>query len=114
MAVSWGLIERYKFTACGALKAWAPSSTAAVYSITFKQDPLNRPKSHTVLYFGEAEDLAQETSSMHYVIEACKDGQVGIEDMYVFVHPMPGSSKVERTKVQHELVGDYRPRGNGF
>jgi len=114
MAVSWGLIERYKFTACGALKAWSPQSTAAVYSITFKQDPLNRPKSHTVLYFGEAEDLAKETSSMHYVIDACSDGSVALEDMFVFVHPMPGSSKGERTKVQHELVGDYRPRGNGF
>ncbi len=114
MSISWGIRERYKFTAGGALPAWTPPSMPAVYSITYKQDPQKKPKAHTVLYFGESSDLSQESASINRVLETWRFTGGVPEDLYVFVHPMPGSSQYERAKVQHELVNDYRPHGNGY
>ena len=113
MSISWGRRERFRFNAGGALSAWVPPSLAAVYSITYKQDPDKKPKAHTVLYFGETSDLSRE--SINQVLNECVDVQhMGPDELFVFIHPMPGSSSGERSKVQHSLIGDYRPRGNGF
>ncbi|HEY9784698.1 MAG TPA: hypothetical protein V6D17_04785 [Candidatus Obscuribacterales bacterium] len=114
MSISWGHRERYRFIKGGAMSGWTPPAVAAVYSITYKQDPRNKPKSHTVLYFGEASDLSQELPSVDEVLHNWVDESIGADDLYVFFHQMPGSTKFERSRVQQSLVGDYRPRGNGF
>jgi hypothetical protein len=114
MSISWGRNERYRFTASGTLSGWVPPPLAAVYSITYKQDPHKKPKAHTVLYFGEASDLSQEITSVDQILDSFVLHDLGANDLYVFVHPMPGSTKYERSQVQRALVGDYRPRGNGY
>ena len=112
MSISWGMKERFKFTAGGALNHWSPQPHAGIYSITFKQDSQNKPKAHTVLYFGEAGDFTQESNSINQVLEGWEYRGGSVDELFVFVHPMPGSTRMERLRVQKALVGDYKPHGN--
>lgn len=114
MGISWGRSERFTFTPGGQLAKWVAPTVAAVYSITFKQDPRNKPKSHTVLYFGEAADLSVEAPSVSEVLNEVPDSSIGPGDLFVFIHPMPGSTRYERAKILQTLIGDYRPPGNGY
>ena len=57
MSISWGKKQRYKFNSGVPLTSWTPPAAPGVYALTYKQDPETKPKSHTVLYFGHAEDL---------------------------------------------------------
>src|SRR5258706_6900640 len=103
MSISWGKSERYKFTPGGTFIGWTPPMVPAVYAITYKQDSQNKPNSHTVLYFGEAADLSQEAPSLNAkVLETWRDTGGEADDLYVFVHPMSGSTKSERSKVQQQ------------
>jgi len=113
MSVSWGRRQRYKFSNGGSLNIWVPPAFPAVYAITYKQDANNRPKSHTVLFFGEASDLSQEAPALNRrVLETWADTGGDPEELFVFVLPMHGSTRGERLRVHQELVGDYRPAAN--
>ena len=112
MSISWGVKERFKFTAGGLLTSWDPPAAAAVYAVTSKQNP-DRPKAHTILYVGQAEDLSREAHALNVqVLDAWKDGGHDARDLYVFVHFMPGSTNGQRTRVQDQLVSEYHPRCN--
>lgn len=110
--VSWGKRERFKFSNCGAFLDWAPPVVSAVYAITYKQEPDRKPKSHTVLYFGESEDLSQQASVLKRIEEFWTEGGGAPDDLYVFVHHMAGSTKFERSAVQNRLVSEYQPHAN--
>jgi hypothetical protein len=114
MAISWGLTERVKFTSGGQLSNWVAPSLPAVYSVTYKRDPANKAKAHTVLYFGEASDLSRETPTINQFLIEIADSDVRPSDLFIFIHPMPGSTQHERMKLMQTLIGDYRPRGNGY
>ena len=112
--VSWGMRQRYKFVSCGALRSWVPPMMPAVYAITYKQDPHNKPKAHTVLYFGESEDLSQQAMGhAQWVVDYWRRSGGGMaDDLFVFIHPMSGSSSHERSKVCERLVNEYQPHVN--
>lgn len=114
MSISWGRRDRFKFSAGGAFCAWVPPHLAAVYSITYRKDPHTYPKAHTVLYFGESSDLSQDVASIDQLLDHLVDSDICGNDLYVFIHPMPGSTRMERSKVQQSLISDYMPRGNGY
>jgi hypothetical protein len=112
MSISWGRTERYKFASSGALTRWTPPQAPAIYAITYNQDP-SRPKSHTILFVGEADDLSQKAAALNaQVLEAWQSSNNDVNDLYVFVHHMPGSTPGERCKVQEQLVSEYVPRCN--
>lgn len=115
MSISWGVKERFKFAPAGALRSCNLPMTAAVYAITYKQDPLNKPKAHTVLYFGHAEDLANQASeASRNVIEDWVGSGGDSSELFIFIHPMPGSTKWERSSVQEQLVSEYSPQCNRY
>ncbi len=110
--VSWGMRDRFKFIACGRLKSWTPPALAGIYAVTYRQDGQNKPKAHSVVYFGESADMSKQPGITDETqFEGCVDSS-SIEDLYVFIHPMPESSKFERAKVQDRLVSEYQPRAN--
>lgn len=110
--VSFGKRERVRFQAEGSLTEWKPLGVPAVYAITYKQDPEDRPKAHTVLYFGEAENLAAEAGNILSDFKQwCHEYAHGAE-LFIFTHPMPGSTKYERARIQHTLVSEYDPQAN--
>lgn len=113
MSISWGRQERYKFASGGQLNSWVPPVTAGVFAITYKQDPGNRPKAHTVLFFGEANDLSTQVSSIcQKVINAWTARGGRAYDFYVFFHPMEGSSQFDRLRIHDRLIAEYQPHGN--
>jgi hypothetical protein len=114
MAISWGLTDRVKFSAGGQLSNWVAPSVPAVYSVTYKRDPALKAKSHTPLFFGEASDLSKETHTIKQFLTEIADNDVAPSDLFIFVHPMPGSTQHERTKLMQTLIREYRPRGNGY
>ena len=114
MTISWGRLNRVRFNSAGPFSTFVPPAVAALYSITYKQDPGKKPKSHTVLYFGEASDLAREIPSVNQFLHEIADSDITPDDLFVFVHPMPDSTRYERAQMLKTLIGDYRPRGNGY
>lgn len=111
--VSWGRRDRYRFVSSGALKSWVPPALPAVYAITYKKEPEDRPKEHTVFYFGDAADLAQEASGLNQkVLESWSSTGGSIDDLYVFVHTTANISDAERLRICKQLILDYRPHAN--
>ncbi|MBA3858350.1 MAG: hypothetical protein C0507_15705 [Cyanobacteria bacterium PR.3.49] len=113
MAVSWGKLQRYKFASGGELKMSIAPPGPAVFAVTYKQNPTSKPKAHTVLYFGHAENLNQDLPGVSEQLHDLWTKHAGNrEDLYVFFYPMPGSSPHDRRKVHDQLVSEYSPSGN--
>lgn len=113
MRVSWGKKFRYSFESAGELQTWRAPTVSAVFAITYKQNPAQRPKSHTVLYFGHAENLSLEMPGVNQQIHELWNERCGNnDDLYVFLYPMPGSTRAQRASVQWQLVSEYSPAGN--
>ena len=111
--ISWGRQERFKFSAFGPLDGWVAPAIPAVYAVTYRRDPRNHPKAHTVLFFGETEDLSVHAHSIKQkVVENWNDHGHTSDDLYILVHPMEGSSKPQRLRVQERLILEYQPQIN--
>lgn len=113
-SISWGMRNRYRFNAYGELERWAPPIVPGVFAITYRRDPQARPKSHTVLFFGEGGDLSKLSPAISSDIRNWwnESRKTASAELYVFVHPMPGSTQWDRARVQSELVAEYDPHGN--
>lgn len=112
--VSWGRRARYKFMSLGELANVTPPNMSAVYAITYKQDGEGKPKSHTVFYFGEAEDLSRDVAAVQDGITDLwlTGGGEPDDDLYVFAYPMPGSTRRQRSSVKDQLISEYGPKAN--
>ena len=109
--ISWGRQQKFTFSSCGSLDTWVAPAIPAVFAVTYQRDPKNKPKAHTVLYFGESEDLSLHASSIKKrLVENWEDGSS--DDLFVFVLPMTASTKTERARVQEQLVLEYQPHAN--
>jgi hypothetical protein len=114
MSISWGRSERFKFGSAGSLVDWSPQTIPALYAITYRQDPKNKPKSHTVLYFGQAENLSEQApASNREILDTWVNNGGVADELFIFVHPMPGSTLIDRLVVHEQLVIEYRPDCNG-
>ncbi|SRR5579885_41067 len=113
MSISWGKTNRIKFAGAFKLEGWAPPNIQAVYAITYKRDPDNRPNSHTVLYFGHGSDLAEQGLPWNHEDSSLWiDFAGGRAELYVFVHPMPAATQLERWRLHEQLVCEYSPACN--
>ncbi|MBX9686566.1 MAG: hypothetical protein K2X27_07675 [Candidatus Obscuribacterales bacterium] len=111
--ISWGRTNRYDFSACGGLDSWVPEVRSGVFAITYRRDPVNKPKAHTVFFFGECENLPADISRIKSnLIQRWQEMGGTPDDLYVFVHPMNDSTKLQRAKVQQNLVLQYQPEAN--
>jgi hypothetical protein len=87
----------------------------AVYAITYKQDPKNDPKSHTVLFFGQADDLFQQAPAHNReVLDVWANNGGDVNELFVFIHPMPGSTLRDRLSVHEKLITEYWPDCNRY
>jgi hypothetical protein len=111
--VNFGKRRRLPFVALGTLKDWQPQGVPAVFAITYKRDFETRPKAHTVIYFGEADSLSRQAATINKDVGAWwqEYGQTG-QELFVFMHEMPGSSQYERANVQRQLINEYDPQAN--
>ncbi len=114
MSISWGVKDRFKFISGGPLSSWEAPAAPGLYAITYKRTAGN-PKAHTVLYFGQAQDLAHEVPEMNKtVLEQWAHSGNEANELFVFYHPMPGSTSGQRSRVQEQLISEYRPQGNRY
>jgi hypothetical protein len=112
MSISWGIKQRFKFTANGSLIFWEPPAVSAIYAITYRHNP-QKPKSHTILFVGQADDLRREFRDLNrQVTDAWTDSGHDLRELYVFIHHMPGSTSAERYNIQEQLTSEYHPRCN--
>lgn len=112
MSISWGVKERFQFNSAGQLTSWKPPAIPAVFAITYNQSA-SKPKSHTVLYFGQSRDLLSEAPDLNgRVIDAWKNAGEDENQLNVFIHAMPGSTSTERYRIQEQLIAEYRPKCN--
>lgn len=82
---------------------------SGVYAISYKRNP-DKPNAHTIVYFGQAGDLAKEAPLFtSQVAEAWTSSGQNVGELCVFIHPMPGSTSGERFMVQEQLIAEYRP-----
>jgi hypothetical protein len=113
MSIAWGKEQRIKFQGGWKLGDWTPPESPGVYAITYKQDNVNRPKSHTVVYFGESGNVARQGLPWSHECARCWLDQAGaMSELYVFFHPMPHSTQHERWLIYERLVSEYRPMCN--
>jgi len=112
-SVTWGKRNRYRFASCGQLSRLSAPILPGVYAVTYKQDPQFRPKAHTVLLFGHAADASRQLPMISDEIRRWwHESSTDAPELFVFLHPMPGSSGIDRARVQSELVAEYDPQGN--
>lgn len=112
-SLTFGKRTRFTFIGGVNLREWQPSGGAAVYAVTYKPDALNKPKTHSVVYFGESADIARQSADI------CEDlaswwqdnGQTKSE-LFIFTHDMPSSSRYERLNLQKQLATEYQPLAN--
>lgn len=109
MTINWGGVE---FSSPELMSFWDPPRRSAIYSIMKKPDPINKPDTYTILYFGESEDLSDRGFSTHHKRQ-CWINQAGsLANVHVGVHLMPGSTANERRQVESSLVNRYHPACN--
>jgi len=110
MAITWG---GYKFKGPWTIESFCPPDLAGVYAVTFKRDPVNHPKRHKIVYFGQSENFAAECFPWHEANGAGWVEQLGGKaDIFVFVYPMPHSVHSQRHKVEQDLIDWYDPDCN--
>ncbi|HEY9868181.1 MAG TPA: hypothetical protein V6D08_03155 [Candidatus Obscuribacterales bacterium] len=114
MSISWGKQQRVSFQGAWKLEEWSPPPSSGLFAITYKQDKTNRPKSHTVVYFGQGADLTgQGLPWCHEASDRWLDVVGGARsELYVFFHPMPHSTQLERWMLHERLIAEYRPLCN--
>lgn len=84
-----------------------------MFAVTYKRDNVNRPKSHTVLYFGESADVSKDVATQCNNIRELWVNRGGSEsELFVFYHGMPSSNEMQRSAVQAQLVAEYDPLMN--
>ncbi|MFN8658881.1 MAG: hypothetical protein U0105_21270 [Candidatus Obscuribacterales bacterium] len=111
MGISWGRKKRFRFRGAGTLAGGViPDKFPAVFAVTFKRDAANRPKAHTVLYFGEGADASADVQAQFKNIRDLWHHKGGNDsDLFVFYLGMPSSTYVDRATVQLQLIAEYDP-----
>lgn len=77
-----------------------------------KTDPINRPETYTILYFGESGNLDDRGFSTHHKRQCWINHADSLANVYVGLHLMPASTEQERQLVESKLVSKYQPPCN--
>ena len=107
MAVDWG---GYKFESIELLNEWDPPSYGGIYAITFKKDAINKPNTHTILYFGETSNFSTRGINSSHHKYKCWRYNGYHEKLYVSVHQVY-SEKVRKNR-EEELIEKFSPDCN--
>jgi hypothetical protein len=114
MSISWGRRRRFRFDAAGPLgNCVTPTGVPAVFAVTYKRDAANKPKAHTVLYFGESSDVSKDAiTQCNNIQELWQNKGGGSSELFLFFHEMPSSTAMQREAVQSQLVSESDPPMN--
>src|SRR3972149_1192700 len=107
MSIQW---SSYEFTEPVVLQYWDPPRKSGIYAIMYRPDPLKKPTTFTVVYFGETENFAERGFPWNHESSGCWIQQAGSKNnVYVSIYLMPNSTKDERRKIEQELIDLCKP-----
>jgi len=107
MSITWGGVS---FDGPYAITSWDPPYKAAVYAIMMKPDPMNKPTTYRILYFGESSNLSERGFyRSHHKFKCWLDNAGSESNLYIGIHAMPESAQEDRTKVEQQLIDACKP-----
>lgn len=110
MSITWG---DYEFDGPSRLDSWIAPRRAGVYAIMYKKDSANKPRTYTIIYFGESENLSERGFPWDHHRAKCWIDKAGSKsNVYIGVHYMPGSTQAQRSAVEQALIAKYSPACN--
>lgn len=105
MSINWG---GYNFEKINPLDIWDPPLYGGIYTITYKKDPTNDPKTHTLLYIGETGNFSNRFKS-HEKYNDWKDHS-NQANLHVSIHiDMIEKSRQAKEK---DLIKRLKPKCN--
>lgn len=110
MTIEWA---GYEFEGPHKLVDWEAPRKAAVYVISHKPNPVQKPKRHKNTYTGETENLSERGFPWGHEESDCWIDEAGGKDnVYISLHFMPGSTEEERQDVEADIIDEYDPACN--
>ena len=104
MSVNWGDLS---FTDPELLNDGVDSTESGVYAIMTKPDPQNKPKTYTILYFGETHDFSDRVTDNHEKFDCWQQYQKS--GLYYELYIMSNSSQTQRQTIESQLISKYGP-----
>ena len=99
----------YEFEGPYVLGIWRPPSIAGLYAIMH----LGAESKYIVDYIGETKDFLTRGFPWEHEKSACFIREAGSKELVtIAIHPMPDSSKLERTGIESILVRHWNPSCN--
>ena len=83
MSINWG---EYAFEEIVPLDIWDPPLYGGIYAITYKKDPTNKPKVHTLLYIGETGNFSERGIGPDHHKYDCWKRHSNRTNLYVSIH----------------------------
>jgi len=98
------------------LNDWEPENLAAAFAVMERTANRKSGETYKIIYCGEGRSLAAiyRYPWIDQRIKRLADHAGSKENLYVAIYPMPGSSKLERQKVEAKLIRKFRPYFNVY
>jgi hypothetical protein len=110
MTITWG---NTRFDGPYSITGWNPPFRAAVYAIMVKSNPISKPATYSILYFGESSNLSERGFfRSHHKYQCFLQHANSESDLYIGIHLMPGSTLAQRQYVESNLIRQFRPPCN--
>ena len=107
MSINYG---GYEFESIKLLDSWNPPSYGGIYAISFKKDPVNKPDTYSILYFGETEDFSERGIDSSHHKYKCWKYHGYQKNLYVSIHQV--YSEDVRKNREQKLIASYNPKCN--
>lgn len=108
-----GSLAGYPFEGPRALGGWTAPERAAVYAISYLDDPGRKPERHAVIYIGHSDDLSAEGFPFQHRRAPCWIERAGSRwKVFISTYEVPGGRRSHREQIARELTAVYQPGCN--
>jgi hypothetical protein len=91
---------------------WQPPKQPCIYAVLV-HDPKVKPKPYTVVFFGESENLSDQSYFRSHIKYQCWVKQAGSEkNLYITHYRTPDAEPLTRKKILNALLNKYQPLCN--
>ena len=88
---------------------WQPPKQPCIYAV-LAHDPKVKPKPYLVLFFGECENLSDQTFFRSHIKYSCWTKQTGSEkNLFITQLKMPDAEALIRKKTLNTLIQKFQP-----
>lgn len=117
--LSWNEFEREfagGFEGPVKLNEWQPENMAAVFTVLQKSGVDNDSEIYKIIFCGEGRSLSAISRYpwIEQRIKRLADHAGSADNLYIAVYLMPGSSKLDRQKIETKLIEKFKPYFNRY